>query len=556
MANPAENVVLTAMARCAGASEDQVVLEMFNTVTELCIEALRATPPDPSTRWTDPYTTWITTNTPGGTVPATVWSLYYSAISEGTLARLYAQQGKPFADKELAKFHQTQYLTLLGLARSNDTDAPSNSYRAVLYDLRRRIPLCRDADLEGAIFNAVNRIRQDALNLTPIPTAQSELYNWNLWLATDDSETSWTKCQQAIVKGALAELYSQANQPWASLELSQAMKVEFLSELDLIRSDIVGADTATPYARLVAAIRVQIPLVRESSVKLEAFHVADKIRREALLLTPLVGDVGASDTATWFPTTALWNASYQAMLHGVLARFYSQSNRPWANVQMAAVENQMYQQELDLVRGEQAADTGTGTMERLLDNLLFRLPGARDNVTKIELFNVLDDFFSESNVWQESQDIEITAGTTTYYFYPFTPSAILRLISCKDPNGFPVAAYMDEPGTLILRDTPSSSTTYTLTYALTVSDPTERDGDPVAPEWILGQYQNVILDGVMARMMSQLGKPYTNMDLAAVHAKRFASGTGMARSEFNRRNLFAAQRWRFPSGFSRLKALR
>lgn len=193
-------------------------------------------------------------------------------------------------------------------------------------------------------------------------------------------------------------------------------------------------------------------------------------------------------------------------------------------------------------------------LNRLMDNLRIRLPGATDTVLQTELFATLDEFLGGSNIWTEDIEFAVTAGETDYTITPSGISTINRLMGVVDQNELPVAVTMAEPGELKLVYEPSVAGTYTAQVALTVADPTTRDGYPVCPDWILGKYANDILDGVLGRMMSQIAKPYTNERMAIYHMRRFAGVVSRAKVEVQHRNVYRGQNWRFPQTFARRKA--
>lgn len=196
-------------------------------------------------------------------------------------------------------------------------------------------------------------------------------------------------------------------------------------------------------------------------------------------------------------------------------------------------------------------------LNRIMDNLRVRLPGAVDDVIRLELFNVLNEFCRGSNIWRETIDVPISAGVTVYDLTPSGNSKIVRLINVLDGNDFPVTAAIDITDyTLELFDTPNTSSTFYATVALTVDDPVNAEGYANFPSWILALYQTDIEDGVLARMMSQPAKPYSNTQLALFHQRRFTSATAVARAEAQRRYTYGGQVWRFPQSFNRRKAYR
>jgi hypothetical protein len=195
-----------------------------------------------------------------------------------------------------------------------------------------------------------------------------------------------------------------------------------------------------------------------------------------------------------------------------------------------------------------------------MNNARSRLTGATDSVLQLELFNVMDDFFKGSNVWSEDIDIVVAGGApagTIYEIVPSGPALIDKLLwvfqkptETSIGRGPAIAAAMSIPGQLTLRTQPSSDVTYVVTVALTVQDPTLRNGYVTFPAWVLAKYREVILDGLLGRMMTQPSKPYTNPQMAVFHMRKFNQKTASARVEWQRNNVYGAQAWAFPNGFS------
>lgn len=199
----------------------------------------------------------------------------------------------------------------------------------------------------------------------------------------------------------------------------------------------------------------------------------------------------------------------------------------------------------------------TTDITRLMNNLRISLPGAIDDALKIEVFNVLNDFFQGSNIWREDIEVPVTSGVTSYELTPAGPASIVRLMRVIDENELPVNAVFNiVTGDMDLAFSPSKDATYVAQVTLTVNDPLDREDFPLFPMWVLNLYQNDIISGVLGRMMAQPAKPYSNTQLAAFHSRNFQSAISAARAEANRGFTYGAQRWRFPQGFNRYKARR
>lgn len=200
-------------------------------------------------------------------------------------------------------------------------------------------------------------------------------------------------------------------------------------------------------------------------------------------------------------------------------------------------------------------------IDRLMNNARSRLPGAIDTALQLELFNVMDEFFKKSNVWNEDIDLIIPGldpAGTIYELTPTGPALIDKLLwvfqipdDTSIGRGPQIGAAMQTPGQLTLALQPSSNVNYRVTVALTVQDPTLRNGYVTFPAWVLAKYRDAILDGLLGAMMSQPNKPYTNTQLGVFHMRKFIQKTASARVEWTRNNNYRAQAWAFPQGFSR-----
>lgn len=188
---------------------------------------------------------------------------------------------------------------------------------------------------------------------------------------------------------------------------------------------------------------------------------------------------------------------------------------------------------------------------RLLNNARTHLPGALDSSMQLELFNVLNDLFQNSNIWREEIPFIVRAGVGTYSIEQTSVASITRLLLLKDSAGHEVRATMAVPGELVLNTTPSTADTLTATVSLTVNDPVAKDGFPDFPVWVLNKYGTGILDGLLARMMTQPAKPYTNERMAVYHMRKFNGVVSQAKFETLHGNINNGQTWRFPQTFAR-----
>ena len=524
MSNATADAILDSVrAQLPGVGDDQLKLELFNTIDELAREALNTTAPtgvdnDPAT-WLD----------------SALWVPNYQALLSGTLFRLYAQVGKPWASADLAKAHADRYGVLLQLSRGDRLQELSTStYQRLLNTVRVQMPQARESFVSLALFEVVNKIRVDALGLAPLANGVSPAS----WLP------NWEDAFRAALYGTLVALQTQTGQPWSNPTLAAANQTMFLEELQLLRTDTASTPT-TVYQRLLNAIRVQLPQARESAVTLAAFTIANKVRLDALGLAPLTD--ANTNPSGWLPS---WDDAYQAMFYGTLTNLQMQTAQPWSNPAGAAANHALFLEELQLLRGDQAEAVSRG-LTKIMDLARVRLPGARDNILQLELFAVMNQFFQDSNCWYEDIDFDVNTTTNIYYVTPTSVSSPIRLLGVVNSNQQGVSAGFALPDTIKLAYTPSQADTYTCRIALTVNDPVTREGYPEFPDWILDKYNNDILEGLLGRMMSQMSKPYSNKELGAFHLRNFKAAISQAKVESERNNVYRNQNWRFPQSFNR-----
>jgi hypothetical protein len=193
----------------------------------------------------------------------------------------------------------------------------------------------------------------------------------------------------------------------------------------------------------------------------------------------------------------------------------------------------------------------TPDLNRLMDNCRIRLPGVVDDILKLELYSVLNDFFQNSNSWNEDITFTVTPEVLEYPITPSGVSKIVRLVGVVNSDESYVGAVMPESDTITLLISPNQTGVYTARVVLTISDPLTRDGYPEYPDWVLGSYLDEIIDGVLGRAMSQVAKPYSNERMAIYHTRRFRAGVARAKVEWQHKLVYRGQNWSFPQTFAR-----
>lgn len=180
----------------------------------------------------------------------------------------------------------------------------------------------------------------------------------------------------------------------------------------------------------------------------------------------------------------------------------------------------------------------------MMDYLRLNLPGALDEVIEMEISNVLDEFLTNTNAWAEKLPLKVKPERYTYPVY--SSGLVVRLLGVNNVSDTPVAAAMLNPSTLIFRDDPGVTETWTA-HVIVKQGPDQ--GLESIPEWVYQDNRLAVQHGVMGRMMTQNAKPYSNERLAIYHMRKFRSLMAQTRAATLQGHLYRGQNWRFPTGF-------
>lgn len=188
--------------------------------------------------------------------------------------------------------------------------------------------------------------------------------------------------------------------------------------------------------------------------------------------------------------------------------------------------------------------------DRLMDTVRSNIPGAIDVAIKQELFGVCQEFFRESNVWRESVPFIIAKGSDTADVMPFA-GKIERLAWVTNSDNRPVNnATMPDTYTGTILMPYAQPGNYNACLIINVSDPVSRDVFPIVPNDLMDRHWQTIMWGLLAHMMAQPKKPYSDINLAALYNSKFKGSTARARNDANALNRQGAQAWRFPQTFN------
>ena len=192
-------------------------------------------------------------------------------------------------------------------------------------------------------------------------------------------------------------------------------------------------------------------------------------------------------------------------------------------------------------------------IDRIMDRVRIRVPGTLDGVTQIELFDAVNEFLANTNAWQDTIEVELKPGKFVYDLTPSGGSAeTWRIMSVKNVDGTPyrLPAWMTIPGELQTSSDVTEKTKIMVTVALAPGLMGKKQTYPDIPDYIWNDYYDIILDGVISRLMSQPAKPYSNPQMALFHGKKFNSGCNVAKWQLENGRLYRGQNWRFPQTFA------
>lgn len=190
----------------------------------------------------------------------------------------------------------------------------------------------------------------------------------------------------------------------------------------------------------------------------------------------------------------------------------------------------------------------TKEFEQFMTLAEVKLTGASQAGIKAELYDVMKEFFTDSNAWREDIEFQAKANSNSYLLSPATDGQIIRLVGVWDDKGIPVPSFMPEFGTLKLLHGPQNDppAKWFARVVKTVTHPITREGVPVAPDWALRVYSVSIMDGLLGKMMGQQAKSYSNSTMSGYHLRRFRQAIKVARVEAEAANTVGAQAWAFP----------
>ena len=184
---------------------------------------------------------------------------------------------------------------------------------------------------------------------------------------------------------------------------------------------------------------------------------------------------------------------------------------------------------------------------KLIGQAKVALLGASDKQLKVQLFDVLQDFFDGSNCWTENITFMVIPETLDYPL-KVIEGRILRLEAVLDQNNMQQQAIMPDIGTVRFLYPFSQVQPMTAIVVKTVTDPL-LCYPPNIPDWILPTHGLTLLHGLLGTMMMIPAQSYSNPQMAQYHLKKFDDGVSGAFVAASKANTVGAQPWLFPQTF-------
>lgn len=188
-------------------------------------------------------------------------------------------------------------------------------------------------------------------------------------------------------------------------------------------------------------------------------------------------------------------------------------------------------------------------VEGLMQQCQVELPGASINGIKAKMYEVMSEFFKDSNSWIEDISFAPQANTTSYPLSPLDGGQVIRLIGVWDQTFVPIPAFMPVFGTVQLVSASStlpSGSPWLARFVKNIMPPTTSDNVPDAPDWTLRVYRDVILAGIVGQLKNEHEKSYSDAQGALYHLRRFRTGITNARVAAARDNIVGGQEWSYP----------
>lgn len=196
------------------------------------------------------------------------------------------------------------------------------------------------------------------------------------------------------------------------------------------------------------------------------------------------------------------------------------------------------------------------TYDKFFPNILPEVPGASEMVVENAVKNAVIEFCEKSLILQRDHDpVTLVEGIVDYDLEPPTGYLVLKVMkawlennelsplapdfvreaavynrlfsSYQKANSTPRAYLQKDERTVSVWSPPEKKYPNGLTMRVALK-PTRASTE--VDDLVFEDYAEVIASGALSRLMMSAGKPYTNIEMAAVHKGLFQQGINLARS--------------------------
>jgi hypothetical protein len=176
--------------------------------------------------------------------------------------------------------------------------------------------------------------------------------------------------------------------------------------------------------------------------------------------------------------------------------------------------------------------------ERIYDNVQNVCAGSALPAIKMALWNTIEEYAIKSTAWRQTLVWTLAAGNSSICFNPIDADTLVAAV--MQVSG--LAHYLvDPPATLIDKDPPISARTGEVIVSTKPASFTSN-----MPDDLYSNRFEAILDGTLSRMFTQPAKPWTSVQLASYHGRRYRSAIIAAHAAANGAHSGQAG-WRFPA---------
>jgi hypothetical protein len=168
-------------------------------------------------------------------------------------------------------------------------------------------------------------------------------------------------------------------------------------------------------------------------------------------------------------------------------------------------------------------------------------------------WNVLNEACRDGHIWRETIPVTLIAGDPNYTIAPVGTEVIHLFGLSHATIDFNATAAVFEFGALTLTPSPTVAdvaagdlyAVAALAPALDAPNATSAEIEALVPTDMWSENHNLFSWGILAKMMSQPAKPYSNPQLAAFYHRRFTGELAEQKRKVATGGVPGAQTWRF-----------